>query len=120
MNVQRSTADQVRAKLELLKKKQEEGTKEYGMFFLVAVSLSRWLTCRSDFEARIAELRAKEEAEKQKQREKKKRKRNKTSGPSQDADSGEEQEGVRESAVASTEADEMARIMGFGGFTAKT
>ncbi|KAI9019041.1 hypothetical protein DFJ74DRAFT_205967 [Hyaloraphidium curvatum] len=106
MQVERSTADQVRAKLELLKRKQEQGKKEY------------------DFDARIAELQEKDELEKQRQREKKKRKKSgraRSPGSRGSEDESEENgtSGAPGGAVEEHGDDEMARIMGFGGFVAK-
>lgn len=72
----------------------------------------------ADFEARIAEIREKEAQEKQRQKEKKKRKRNKDKG-GKDL-SGEEDDEERDAGpMAGNDDDDMARIMGFGGFVAK-
>lgn len=109
MQVERSSVDQVKARIQALKRKQEEGTKEY------------------DFDERIVQLKELDEQEKQARRDKKKRRkegakanRGKDGGPGSENDEGGGKEAANiEGLEEVDEEEQMRRIMGIGSFTAK-
>lgn len=120
MRVERSTVDQVKERLAALKRKVEQkDEKEYGKHWLCFIAsyfpelkinhqinspIHFFLLSTTDLDARIEAAKLEEEEEKRRRKERKKQKRE------------EERNGKEGDAPVAEEDDEMAKMMGFGGF----